>query len=201
MVNLRFSTLPLAALVLLALCSIALAANANATGQKPAEAEYPLIQWTDLMPEDDLKALLNPPEYLDDIVDGSPEDQLDNVTNNASEASKDDPYQQALVSKRVRPEFDKRKVKIPGFIVPLAFDDDMVIKEFFLVPFFGACIHVPPPPPNQMIHISYAVGLKLDSLYDPFFVEGTLLIKTHQTEEMGTSSYSLTVAKIYPYSE
>lgn len=135
----------------LALCPITALTNpTDIKAQKNrAEVEYPLIQWTDLMPPDDLEALLNPPAYLDEIPDGSPEDQIGNSAGTA----KDDRYQQALVSTRVRPEFDQRKIKIPGFVVPLEFNDEMVITEFFLVPFFGACIHVPPPPPNQMIHI------------------------------------------------
>lgn len=173
----------------------------NPDGQKLEENRYQLVQWTDLMPEDDLQALLNPPEYLDDIADGSPEDQLSSQVSRAISNAKDDRYQQALISKRVRPEYDQRKVKIPGYIVPLSFDDNMVINEFFLVPFFGACIHVPPPPPNQMIYISYKKGLTLESLYDPFFIEGTIVIKEHKTDEMGTASYSLNVDKVYPYTE
>lgn len=163
------------------------------------EAEYPLIEWTDLMPAEDLEALLNPPAWLDDIEEGSPEDQISKQLSSAN--AKDERYQQALVSTRVRPEFDKRKIKIPGYIVPLAFDDNMVISEFFLVPFFGACIHVPPPPPNQMIYIAYARGLTLENLYDPFVVEGTLQVKSFEGGDMGTSAYSMQVAKIYPYTE
>ena len=47
-----------------------------------------------------------------------------------------------------------KSIKIPGFAVPLEGDDGFeYIKEFLLVPYFGACIHVPPPPPNQVIHV------------------------------------------------
>ncbi|HEY7774180.1 MAG TPA: DUF3299 domain-containing protein [Marinagarivorans sp.] len=176
-------------------------AAAVAGDQGKAADVYQLIQWTDLMPDEDLQALLNPPAYLDDIEDGSPEDQISSQVAAAISKAKDDPYQRALVSTRVRPEFDRRKIKIPGFVVPLAFDDNMIVNEFFLVPFFGACIHVPPPPPNQMIHIIYEKGLKLESLYDPYFVEGTVVIKEHSSDEMGTASYSLNVAKLYPYTE
>lgn len=165
------------------------------------EAVYPLIEWTDLMPAEDLEALLNPPAWLDEIEEGSAEDQISKQVSGAIANAKDERYQQALVSTRVRPEFDKRKVKIPGYIVPLAFDDNMVITEFFLVPFFGACIHVPPPPPNQMIYIAYARGLTLENLYDPFVVEGTLQVKSFEGGDMGTSAYSMQVAKIAPYTE
>ena len=47
-----------------------------------------------------------------------------------------------------------KSIKIPGFAVPLEGDDGFeYIEEFLLVPYFGACIHVPPPPPNQVIHV------------------------------------------------
>lgn len=47
-----------------------------------------------------------------------------------------------------------KSIKIPGFAVPLEGDDGFdFIKEFLLVPVYGMCIHVPPPPPNQVIHI------------------------------------------------
>ncbi len=181
-------------------CTLAFATVEPKT-KNAAKEEYPLIQWTDLMPADDLEALLNPPAYITDIPENSPEDQLSNQMKNAITNAKDDRYQQALVSERVRPEFDKRKVKIPGFVVPLDFDSQMVITEFFLVPFFGACIHSPPPPPNQIIHVAYKKGLKLENLYDPFFIEGTMAIKRVSAQEMGTSAYSIDVSKIYPYTE
>lgn len=167
----------------------------------PIEAEYPLIEWTDLMPAEDLQALLNPPDYLNDIVDGSEEDKIGAAVEQAITNASDDRYQQALVSTRIRTEFDKKKIKIPGFIVPLEFDDQLVVTEFFLVPFFGACLHVPPPPPNQMIHVKYSKGLALANLYDPFFLEGTVETKTFASNEMGTSAYSLNVSNIYPYTE
>lgn len=194
-------TLTYFAVLLVFLCSSLWALTTHAKNQLKDKSAYELIEWTDLMPEDDLQALLNPPEYLDDIVDGSPEDQLGAQAPQAATDKKDERYQQALVSTKVRPEFNKRKIKIPGYIVPLSFDDNMIVNEFFLVPFFGACIHVPPPPPNQMIHVSYKKGLMLDSLYDPYFAEGTIVIEEHKSEEMGTASYSLMVDKVYPYTE
>lgn len=161
-----------------------------------ASNEYPLIDWLDLIPADDLEALRNPPSYLDQILDGSIEDQINNQMSMS-----DDPYQRALRSTKVREEYDGRKGKIPGYIVPLEFNDEMVITEFFLVPYFGACIHLPPPPPNQIIHVYYDKGLELESLYDAFYIEGTLQVQTSIRGDMGTSAYSLEVSQLYPYSE
>ena len=171
---------------------------AASKGDTPTE--FKEIQWTDLMPKDDLDALLNPPEYLSEIEDGSLEDQISGQIKSSIAAASDDRYQQALVSTRIKPEMDGRAVRIPGFIVPLEFNDDQVITEFFIVPFFGACIHVPPPPPNQIIHVKYPKGFKLQELYFPFWVSGVL--KTTLIEnDVATAAYALEAHQIEAYTE
>jgi hypothetical protein len=161
------------------------------------EEKYRTIEWTDLMPQDDLDAIINSPDYLDDIIDGSAEDQIGSEVQKAEDA-KDSRYQQALKSTRVVNKFNNQSVRIPGFVVPLEFDDEQTITQFFLVPYFGACIHMPPPPPNQLIYVSYPEGLKLDALYDPFWVTG--LLKTSLIEnETAISAYAIDVYSIMPY--
>lgn len=162
---------------------------------------FKTVEWIDLMPQDDLDALSNPPAYLSEIEDGSPEDQINSHLQSTISASTDDRYQQALVSTKVVEEMDGQAVKIPGFIVPVEFNDDQIVTSFFLVPFFGACIHVPPPPPNQIIFVEYPKGLKLESLYDPFWIYGVL--ETSLVEnDIARSSYSLSLhhyEKYYDY--
>lgn len=167
--------------------------------KKLEDVQYQEIEWQDLMPKEDLDALMNPPEYLDDIADGSEEDALPDQFSTAAE-NPDDPYQKALVSTRVIAEFNNRKIRLPGFIVPLDFDDHQVITSFLLVPFFGACIHLPPPPPNQIIFATYEPGLSLDDLSDAFFVEGTIFTELKEGE-IATSAYSMTIDRILPYEE
>lgn len=168
--------------------------------KKLPKAAFKTVEWTDLMPKEDLDALLNPPSYITDIEDGSIEDQISSQIQNALVAANDDRYQQALVSTRVVAEMDGQAIKIPGFIVPIEFDDEQTITQFFLVPFFGACIHVPPPPPNQIIFVDYPEGLKLEALYDPFWVSG--VIKTSLIEnELATATYSLTMQYFENYTE
>ncbi|MBC6906854.1 DUF3299 domain-containing protein [Saccharophagus sp. K07] len=169
---------------------------ANSAGPK---IEYQEIEWTDLIPKEDLDALMNPPEYLNEIADGSEEDTLEDQLKIQQE-NPDDPYQKALVSTKVIAEFHQRKVRLPGFIVPLDFDDNQVITTFLLVPFFGACIHVPPPPPNQIIFATYEPGLTLDDLSDAFFIEGTIFTEL-QEHDLATSAYSMKVDRILPYEE
>jgi hypothetical protein len=168
--------------------------------KKRPKSEFRTIEWTDLIPKDDLEALLNPPSYITDIEDGSFEDQISNKIQNTLTTANDDRYQQALVSTRIVQNMDGQAVQIPGFIVPLTFNDEQTITEFFLVPFFGACIHVPPPPPNQIIFVTYPQGLKLTALYDPFWISGVL--KTSLIENnVATASYSLQLQYIEEYTE
>lgn len=171
----------------------------NTSVNNSGPIHYQKVDWTDLIPDEDLKALENPPDYLAEILDGSEEDMLANQLKSRNTETKDR-YQQALNSKEVRPEFDERNIRIPGFIVPLEFDDQQTITTFFLVPFFGACIHSPPPPPNQIIYSEYEPGIKLDALYYPFWIEGTLST-TLMENDMATAAYSMTVATIHPYEE
>lgn len=163
-------------------------------------AAFETIEWETLIHPDDLQALLNPPEYLMDVEDGTMEDQISSQIRAAVEKANDDPYQQALVSTRVVDDFDGKNIRLPGFIVPLEFDDNQVITQFFLVPFFGACIHVPPPPPNQIILVNAPQGLTLEALYDPFWVSGTLHTKLTEND-VAISAYSMEMASFEPYTE
>ncbi len=160
---------------------------------------YEEIEWQDLIPKEDLEALMNPPEYLDEIEDGSSEDVLDDKLKMQSD-DEDDAYQRALTSTKIIAEYNQRKIRLPGFIVPLDFDDHQVITTFLLVPFFGACIHLPPPPPNQIIFATYEPGLSLDDLSDAFFVEGTIFTEIKESD-LATSAYSMTIDRILPYED
>ncbi|CAA0108698.1 Uncharacterised protein [Halioglobus japonicus] len=181
--------------------------------------DYRTIEWIDLMPEEDLEALLNPPDYIGDIVDGSPEDQIvpglepappqvgnpfekveQEVLNQLANSSEAQRYQDALFSRRVISQFDGQGVRVPGFIVPLEFDENQNVTQFFLVPYFGACIHVPPPPPNQIIYAEYSMGFKLDSMYDPVWIEG-VLSTTLIENETATAAYSIKVDRLEAFTE
>ena len=89
-------------------------------------------------------------------------------------------------------------VKIPGFTVPLE-DWASSAAEFLLVPYVGACIHTPPPPPNQLVYIEMEDGkrAKLDG-WNPVWVEGVLEIEV--TESVyGDVGFTLTGQRVYPY--
>lgn len=163
-------------------------------------SSYEEIEWIQLMPKDDLDALLNPPEYLYDIEDGSEQDTLDSLDAKPFENEQDKRYQQALSSVRVIESYNNKKIRVPGFIVPLESEEGKHISEFFVVPYFGACLHMPPPPPNQIIYVKFEQGVELQSLYDAFWFEGKITINTVENE-LGTSAYELKLDRVLPYEE
>lgn len=121
----------------------------------PAFAAAEKIGWKDLIPE----GFTPPPVKPQSYYDANPEE--DRQTNlNA-------PVVEAL---------DGKKVRIPGYVVQLEGNADNV-TEFLLVPYFGACIHVPPPPPNQIIHVEYAEGVPYENTYDAVWIEGTIKVE------------------------
>lgn len=91
-----------------------------------------------------------------------------------------------------------KRVSIPGFMVPLE-DDLDVVTEFLLVPYAGACIHVPPPPPNQIVYVKMNTNTKVQVTFtDPILVTGTLKISTVQSP-YGDVSYDLSGESVVPY--
>ena len=163
-------------------------------------ANYEEIDWVALMPEDDLSALLNRPEFLNDIADGSAADSVDDFASKQLEDEQVQRYQQALVSTRVIEAFDGKAIRIPGFIVPLEQNDEQKATAFFVVPYFGACLHMPPPPPNQILYVEYKEGIAVENLYDPYWFEGTVKIDNHESA-LGTSAYSLVLDSFALYEE
>ena len=102
------------------------------------------------------------------------------------------------VAAPVNTELDGKAVKIPGFIVPLDVAKDGTVSEFFLVPYFGACIHVPPPPPNQIVYVVSPKGIALDSIYEAYWITGTMKMQNKSTR-LGAAAYSLTADKVEIY--
>lgn len=93
-----------------------------------------------------------------------------------------------------------KQVKVPGFMVPLE-DDDEYVTEFLLVPYVGACIHTPPPPPNQIVYVKVDGGKKTKvSFWDPVWVHGKLHVELVKSP-YGDVSFKLNSNLIEPYKE
>ncbi len=96
-------------------------------------------------------------------------------------------------------DMDGVPVRIPGYLVPLE-DTQAGLKEFLLVPYFGACIHTPPPPANQIIHVKADKPPKGLHSMDTVWISGTL--KTLRSDSyMGASGYRMDAVVVEPYVE
>ena len=87
------------------------------------------------------------------------------------------------------PAMDNTRIRIAGFVIPLDAEGE-TFHEFLLVPYFGACIHTPPPPANQVIHVTLATPAKGIRMMDAIWVSGQLHTGISDTA-MGTSGYRM----------
>ncbi|MFK7954524.1 MAG: DUF3299 domain-containing protein [Lysobacterales bacterium] len=159
-----------------ALIVAALTAVMAASAQEPVKE----LKWDDLVPAEEKAMAANAAST------SSLDDLLEQASPAASPAS-------TLVM-----ELAGQNVRLPGFIVPLESDEVGLLSEFFLVPYFGACIHVPPPPPNQLVYVKLNKPFELKSLWDPFWVSGTMKAQGFESA-MGQAGYTLESAEVAPY--
>ncbi len=165
----------------------ALAASAPATAV-PAATGVRTITWEALTPPDwdpfkEFRDL-----NLGALQDGDP--KAAQLMKRMREVWDNAPVNRALVGQAVR---------IPGFVVPLE-DTKEGLKEFLLVPYFGACVHSPPPPSNQIIHVLPKSAVKGLRSMDAVWITGTLT--NAQTDSyMGTSSWRVEAVSVAPYAE
>ncbi len=92
-----------------------------------------------------------------------------------------------------------KRVQLGGYVVPLDFEANGV-KEFLLVPFVGACIHVPPPPANQIVYVQAAKGFEVKSLFEPVYVTGRMTT-TPSFTGLADAGYTLEAERIDPRKE
>ena len=107
------------------------------------------------------------------------------------------PNQESIRSAPVVGELDGQRIRLPGYVVPLDFEATDV-AEFLLVPYFGACIHVPPPPSNQIVYVTTVAGYPLKELFEPVWVTGVIRTQAY-LNEVGDAGYTLKATIIEPY--
>ncbi|MBF8733204.1 MULTISPECIES: DUF3299 domain-containing protein [Pseudomonas] len=153
----------------------------------PAWGDEPkTLDWPALIPEG---APVAPPQMapLHDLS------QLGNALAESAPAAR----QQAPHAPVVK-ALDGQWVKLPGYIVPLEVSEEGRTTEFLLVPYYGACIHVPPPPANQIVHIVSEMGVRIEDLYQPYWIEGRMQVKA-TSSELADAGYQMEAEKIYAY--
>lgn len=116
----------------------------------------------------------------------------------------DDEYQQALISVNTVDTFNGKYVELSGFIVPVEANAQREITAFFIVPYFGACIHYPPPPPNQIVFVSLnntheQAGIRGIDIQQAYTFSGEFSTGLYE-DPQGTSAYFLDVVEIKLYS-
>lgn len=95
-------------------------------------------------------------------------------------------------------DLDGQLVRIPGYVVPFDFDSTQSWREFLFVPYMGACIHTPPPPPNQIIFVRADPAVPVQDIWAPYWLEGTLATEKN-LNELGDTAYSMKISSIEPY--
>jgi hypothetical protein len=93
---------------------------------------------------------------------------------------------------------DGTAARLSGFVVPLD-NTQGGIREFLLVPYFGACIHTPPPPANQIVHVIAADTVKGLHAMDTVRVSGLLKAARYSSADMGVSGYEIRSASVEPF--
>ncbi len=170
------------------------------SAQASAEAEnIPNDSVTVIKPQQTTEPLSDVRELQWDDLTPAPEPAIINQYNDGT-MSQDEviAYLDKLGLKTVS-LMDDVTGKIPGYLVPLNMNDEQIATELLLVPTLGACIHVPPPPPNQIVYISYPKGIKVtEAGYTPYWVYGTLKVET-KTSEYTEALYTMKVDKIIEY--
>ena len=90
-----------------------------------------------------------------------------------------------------------KTVALLGFIVPLAVNHSTV-SDFLLVPNYGACIHVPPPPANQTVFVSTREPYALNGSFETVRVTGVLRTEGFSTD-LAEAGYTLDALQVEPY--
>ena len=181
-------------------------ADKQGVTQTDTTASATEITWEDLMPEgeDELLESLYVEFYEEferkmfrnstSLIDAANEDP---GLSSIAEGSASDTMEQIGTFNVVK-DLDGKRIRVPGYVVPFDFSANAEHKEFLLVPYFGACLHTPPPPPNQIILVKSELAAKIENIEEPVWLEGTL--KTGEfLNDLGNSAYVLNLSKVEPY--
>jgi uncharacterized protein len=180
-------------LMALALAAVLAAwVSVQATGwaqSAAAKSKAQEITWEDLWPEGEDKRL---EELFDAYMNSVGKD-----SGAIAEGSAADMMPQIGTFTTV-PSLNQKKVRMPGYIVPLDFNAKDLHSTFLLVPYFGACIHTPPPPPNQIVFVTAKPAVTIKDIWAPIWVEGVMTTE-RKDSKMADAAYALALSKVEPY--
>jgi len=153
-----------------------------------APGGYKTITFDDLMPAD------WDPNAIFKEIDLSALQDNDPRANEMREK-----VQQAWAQAPAVPALSGQKVRMAGFLVRLE-GDDKEIREFLLVPYFGACIHVPPPPSNQVVLVKPRKPVPVGPDMGAVWVNGIISLAASKTD-LGDAGYRIDAIEVEPYRE
>lgn len=175
---------PLSALPVLLGALLMLPTGSSARAEAPGESSTVprSIDWGELLP----KELRNgrppsPPPPVHDYLLGE-----------------SGPAAQQPMSFAVNAALEGERVRLPGFIVPMEVNAAGNVTEFLLVPYVGACIHVPPPPPNQIVYVRIHPAMPPASEYAAFWITGQMKVATNRSA-LAATAYTLLADRAEPY--
>ena len=163
------------------------AGSSEEDGPTPVDAAASELDWDALIP----------PDYQPDKLMG--ELNIDDLSDDDPRAEEAMARLRALWDEApVREDLDGASVKLPGFVVPVEADDKET-TGFLLVPYYGACVHVPPPPANQTVYVITETGKGTPAgLFDVVWVSGTMSVKRIEND-IAEAGYTLYATQIEPY--
>ena len=136
------------------------------------------VSWDDLLPEQ--------PEPVSPLQLPTGETKpWDMETDSFEDAFATPAYPMGIVK-----ELDGQRIKIPGFLLPLELIENGTVREFLLVPSFGACVHYPAPPPNQIVYVKLKEPIKIKSMWDPVWVSGEMRTQSQETD-LASAGYTM----------
>ena len=170
---------------LLAFSALTGAPEAFAADRAEAQStpEFLDLSWADLLPEGEAEriAQLQQMQAVQNGMDHFGAERMPQVqTFNTVEA------------------LDGQVVRMGGYVLPFDFTGSREISRFLLVPYVEACIHVPPPPPNQLVYVHAEEPIQIQGLWDPVYVKGVMRTDRHDNE-LGDTAYTLELTEIQPY--
>jgi len=149
------------------------------------DAAAKVLAWSDLLPDEDLEA-------LQALSEGRADPSL------MSRLGQQSTIDGQVGTFNVVEDLDGVVVRMPGYILPLDFSENSAAREFLLLPYHGACVHTPPPPPNQIVYLRSPELIHFDSLWEPVWVEGRMELERVDTD-LAATAYAMVVRSVEPY--
>lgn len=155
--------------------------------QTAPESEPETLNWLDLLPDGEYERL----------TELARQETPPNLPLNHDESA---PAAEQFGSFNTVADLDGAHIRMPGYLIPLDSLAGRTSRRFLLVPYQGACIHEPPPPPNQVVYVLSQEQLPTERLWDAWWVEGVMLTARADTDLAG-AAYTLHLSRREAFSQ